>query len=70
MLERLTERGARVANARAAAKARDIESRLRAELPTGLGCDARGGRIVISGRDLGRRYVTDADLRSLLARLP
>lgn len=69
MFERLTERAARAAADRAEAKVREVESKLKAELPAGIGCETDGGEVVVSGRGLARRYVTDSELRALLTRL-
>ena len=68
MFERLMERAARAAAERAEAKVREIESELKAALPSDIGCEAGDGRVVLSGRGLGRRYVTEANIRALLAR--
>lgn len=69
MFERLEARGGQAAAGRAEAKVLEIESQLRAMLPPGIGCEAADGGVVISGRGLGRRYVTEPDLRLSLARL-
>jgi hypothetical protein len=68
MFERLMERAARAAAERAEAKVREIVSDLEAELPRGVSREATGDAVVLSGRGLGRRYVTDPSLRALLAR--
>jgi hypothetical protein len=68
MFERLTERAARAAAKRAEAEVRKIEIGLKAELPPGLSCEAGAEGVVISGRRLALRYVTDPALRALLAR--
>lgn len=69
MFEQLETRAPRAAAGRVEAKVREIESQFRATLPPGIGCEAGDGGVVISGCGLGRRYVTDPDLRSSLARL-
>mgnify|MGYP003575212565 CR=1 FL=1 len=68
MLEKVEERGVRAAAQRAEARVREMEAELKAQLPAGIGCEAEGGTIRVSGRGLGRRYLTDAALRSALAR--
>lgn len=68
MFERLSERAGRVAAERAEAKAREIGTALAAELPSSVACEASGEGVVVSGRGLRRRYVTDPELRATIAR--
>ena len=68
MLERLAERGARAAAERVEATVRDREDRLTAALPPGVGCERTNEGLVLSGRELKRRYVLDRELRELLGR--
>jgi hypothetical protein len=68
MFERLMERATRAAAERAEAKVREIESDLKGQLPPGVSGEAAGDAVVLFGRGLMRRYVTDPLLRALLAR--
>lgn len=69
MFERLSERAGRAAERRAAMKMRRMEAEFRSALPQGIDCEAAEKSVVIAGRGLLRRYVTDPALRSLLGKV-
>lgn len=69
MLERVFERGRRLAERRAAAKALELEGRLRAELPDDVVVEEGTGGIILSGRGLRRRFALEPALRWLTAAL-
>ena len=61
MFEQLEKRAAGVAEARALARGERV--RERADAVPGVRAEVTGGDVVLSGRGLGRRMVTDAALR-------
>lgn len=67
MFERLMEHARRMAARARDAKMQAVEEGLRAELPEGVSCEAGAEGVLVTGRDLKRRYVTDPALRSVLA---
>ncbi|MEK6636996.1 MAG: hypothetical protein AABY88_02820 [Pseudomonadota bacterium] len=63
MMERLLKRGRTIGEARARAVADAIAVR---PLPPGISAERTDTGIMISGRGLQRRYVTDAALREVI----
>jgi len=63
MFEDLTERVGRHAERRARKRVLELTERMRVELPPGVRAEAAAEGVMLSGRGLRRRFVTDAALR-------
>lgn len=67
MLERLFERGARLAERRAGETVLELGEAMRAELPADVDVEADAGGVVLSGPGLRRRFALEPVLRWLTA---
>lgn len=63
MMERLLKRGQAIAQERVEAA---VDARLTRPLPPGIAAERIDTGIMLSGRGLRRRYVTDAAVRALI----
>ncbi|MGQ0588579.1 MAG: hypothetical protein ACT4N8_03455 [Sphingosinicella sp.] len=69
MFEAITGRVARIAEARAAARRRELAEEARSALPAGVRIEENERGLVLVGRRLARRFALDPALRWLFAGL-
>lgn len=67
MFERLTARGAALAQETARRRRGELAEALREDAPAGLRVDEEDEAVVLSGRGLGRRFALEPALRWLFA---
>jgi hypothetical protein len=63
---KLVQRGRERAQARAAARRRELAARLAEAAPGGVEMESEGEAVVLRGRGIARRFATEAELRWLV----